>query len=124
MTFTAEYLREALKKSGLTQKELAEKTGISQKQISQYMHGVVPGVSNQKKIQEVLDEEQFNQDKSKTEILNSAAKKLGMGVESLKTCLIKDLIKPQIGVAVPNGNRWRYIIFEKRLEKYLEGADF
>lgn len=117
-------LKEALDKSGLTQKQLAEKTGISQKQISQYMHGVIPGASNQKKIQEVLEEQRFNRDEDKTEALKIAAKKLGMSLDSLKICLIKDLIKPQIGVAIPSGNRWRYTIFENRLNKYLEGADF
>ncbi len=124
MTFTTEDFKKALNKSGLTQKQLAEKTGISQKQISQYVHGVIPGASNQEKIKKALEEHQLNQDEDKTEKLKRAAQKLDMSLESLKICLIKELIKPQIGVAIPHNNHFSYTIFENRLNKYLEGDDF
>lgn len=53
--------------------------------------------------------------------VNEAAKRLGMGPESLKEALKKDLFRPQIGIAVPRGATFKYEIFKNRVENYLKG---
>lgn len=51
-----------------------------------------------------------------------AAKKLGMSTQTLRLALQQGLFP--FGVAVKTSKkRYTYAIFEKRLEKYLEGID-
>lgn len=52
-----------------------------------------------------------------------AAKRLGMSTQTLRLALQQNLFP--FGVAVKTSqNRYTYAIFEKRLEKYLEGTDY
>ncbi len=115
-------LKRAITEAGLNQKKLSELTGISPKQISDYVHGTIPTPEKMERLKAVLDLEEPEEEKPDTRYsLEQAASDLGMSRDSLKISLIKNLIQPQIGVAVPHGNSYRYIIFKKRLEKFLNG---
>lgn len=121
MTF-AKCLNEAIKRSGLTAKEVSEATGISQGQISNYRHGSKAPKEIQEKLEIFLG---FTTPKPKPYVpnytLQDAAAELGMSVESLKYALKEDKFKPQIGIAVLHSKEWRYIIFPERLTKYVHG---
>ena len=114
-------LKRAIKEAGLNQKKLSELTGISEKQISDYVHGTIPTQEKLDRLKEVLDLKPIQKESNKGYTLEHAASDLGMSRESLKISLVKNLIQPQIGIAVPHGNSYRYIIFEKRLKKFLNG---
>lgn len=52
-----------------------------------------------------------------------AAKRLGMSTQTLRLALQQGLFP--FGVAVKTSeNRYTYKIFQKRLEKYIEGEDY
>lgn len=56
-------------------------------------------------------------------LVSEAAKRLDMNVQTLRLALQQGLFP--FGVAVKTSeNRYTYAIFEKRLEKYLEGCDY
>lgn len=123
-SFSSE-LKKAIKNAGITQKKLAKETGISEKMISDYVHGVNPTPEKRKILEMTLNIPPIKEAKPVVKYpLEEAAYRLGMSKDALKICLRNDTFKPQIGVAVNHGKSYSYMIFENRLNKYLEGADF
>lgn len=56
-------------------------------------------------------------------LVSEAAKKLGMNTQTLRLALQQGCF--DFGTAVKTSEkRWTYYICEKRLERYLEGADY
>ena len=56
-------------------------------------------------------------------LVSEAAKKLGMNTQTLRLALQQERF--DFGTAIKTSEkRWTYFICDKRLEKYLEGADY
>lgn len=56
-------------------------------------------------------------------LVEDAAKKIGMNPQTLRLALQQGLLP--FGIAVKTSeNRYTYKIFQKRLEKYIEGEDY
>ena len=56
-------------------------------------------------------------------LVEDAAKKIGMNTQTLRLALQQGLLP--FGIAVKTSeNRYTYKIFQKRLEKYIEGEDY
>ena len=90
--------------------------------------GVAQGVVRLIWVQEVGGSSPLTQTKTYTEVgdlvlVSEAAKKLGMNTQTLRLALQQERF--DFGTAIKTSEkRWTYYICDKRLEKYLEGADY